>query len=235
MTPRVRFVLQARWKFVGQPSDGWVWPAPPKSGHVDHSSLKKQHARTFRVANAEIKKKAEENQTKPALLKPWVLYSFRHTFLTRLGESGAMSNVGGTILVTVKKRRKFRRASKRCNLLRRREREKYGAPGEIRTPDLMLRRHSLYPAELRARSKNYTRCCYRKRNRCFVPNRSRLSPSLSRIRYTFGSERTCGFDQPDPPVTSRAFVPASPDSPLCNSPTDSRSLPSSECGRCFRS
>jgi hypothetical protein len=28
--------------------------------------------------------------------------------------------------------------------------EKDGAPGEIRTPDLMLRRHSLYPAELRA-------------------------------------------------------------------------------------
>ncbi len=26
-----------------------------------------------------------------------------------------------------------------------------GAPGEIRTPDLMLRRHPLYPAELRAR------------------------------------------------------------------------------------
>src|ERR1019366_10721104 len=28
----------------------------------------------------------------------------------------------------------------------------YGAPGEIRTPDLTLRRRSLYPAELRARS-----------------------------------------------------------------------------------
>ena len=27
-----------------------------------------------------------------------------------------------------------------------------GAPGEIRTPDLTLRRRSLYPAELRARS-----------------------------------------------------------------------------------
>ena len=27
-----------------------------------------------------------------------------------------------------------------------------GAPGEIRTPDLMLRRHPLYPAELRARA-----------------------------------------------------------------------------------
>src|ERR1035438_248510 len=28
----------------------------------------------------------------------------------------------------------------------------HGAPGEIRTPDLTLRRRSLYPAELRARS-----------------------------------------------------------------------------------
>src|SRR5215469_7705036 len=33
-----------------------------------------------------------------------------------------------------------------------RKRPRYGAPGEIRTPDLMLRRHSLYPAELRAHS-----------------------------------------------------------------------------------
>src|SRR5271157_195705 len=32
-----------------------------------------------------------------------------------------------------------------------------GAPGEIRTPDLLLRRQSLYPTELRARTKNYTR------------------------------------------------------------------------------
>ena len=29
--------------------------------------------------------------------------------------------------------------------------EKYGAPGAIRTPDLLLRRQALYPAELRAR------------------------------------------------------------------------------------
>jgi hypothetical protein len=29
--------------------------------------------------------------------------------------------------------------------------EEPGAPGEIRTPDLLLRRQSLYPAELRAR------------------------------------------------------------------------------------
>ena len=30
--------------------------------------------------------------------------------------------------------------------------EKNGAPGEIRTPDLLLRRQPLYPAELRART-----------------------------------------------------------------------------------
>ena len=29
---------------------------------------------------------------------------------------------------------------------------KYGAPGEIRTPDLMVRSHALYPTELRARA-----------------------------------------------------------------------------------
>lgn len=33
---------------------------------------------------------------------------------------------------------------------------KTGAPGEIRTPDLMLRRHSLYPSELRAHSYQHT-------------------------------------------------------------------------------
>ena len=33
-----------------------------------------------------------------------------------------------------------------------REERVHGAPGEIRTPDLTLRRRSLYPAELRARS-----------------------------------------------------------------------------------
>ena len=35
---------------------------------------------------------------------------------------------------------------------RKRLQENYGAPGEIRTPDLLLRRQPLYPAELRART-----------------------------------------------------------------------------------
>jgi hypothetical protein len=35
-------------------------------------------------------------------------------------------------------------------------REENGAPGEIRTPDLLLRRQSLYPSELRAHSPQFT-------------------------------------------------------------------------------
>ena len=80
MTPRVRFVLETRWEHAQKPAFGWVWSAPTRKGHVDHSSLKKQHARAFANANKETK----GTQKLPA----WVLYAFRHTFLTRLGESG---------------------------------------------------------------------------------------------------------------------------------------------------
>src|SRR5207302_2958361 len=62
--------------------EGWLWPAPTASGHIDHSSLKKQHARTFRTLNTEARK------SQISMIMPFVLYSFRHTFLTRLGESG---------------------------------------------------------------------------------------------------------------------------------------------------
>ena len=88
MTPRVRFILETRWELAKKPLSGWVWAAPTKRGHVDHSSLKKQHARAFRLANAQIKKRNKETETEEPQIQPWVLYSFRHTFLTRLGESG---------------------------------------------------------------------------------------------------------------------------------------------------
>jgi integrase len=45
----------------------WVFPAPTMSGHIEPSSLKKQHARARRLAN----------------LEPFPLYTFRHTCLTR--------------------------------------------------------------------------------------------------------------------------------------------------------
>jgi integrase len=82
MTPRVRAILEARWIAADKPEEGWVWPAPTRSGHVEPSSLRKQHARTFKILAEEAAKRNE----KP--VRPSVLYSLRHTFLTRLGESG---------------------------------------------------------------------------------------------------------------------------------------------------
>ena len=72
LTSRGRALLDARWREAGQPKDGWVWPAPTRSGHVESSSLKKQHLKALRVSG----------------VREFVLYSLRHTFLTRLGESG---------------------------------------------------------------------------------------------------------------------------------------------------
>ena len=46
---------------------------------MDRSTLKKQHARTFRTLNEEAKK------TNQALLRPFVLYTLRHTFPNPFG------------------------------------------------------------------------------------------------------------------------------------------------------
>ena len=72
ITPRVRTILESRWMSAGKPREGWVWSAPTLSGHVESSTLKKQHKKAQRLSK----------------VPPFVLYSLRHTFLTRLGESG---------------------------------------------------------------------------------------------------------------------------------------------------
>jgi integrase len=72
LTPRVRAILEQRWEAAGTPEDGWIWLAPTRSAHIEPSSLKKQHRKAI----------------KDAKLRPFVLYTLRHTFLTRLGESG---------------------------------------------------------------------------------------------------------------------------------------------------
>jgi integrase len=82
MTPRVRSILEKRWETARKPVEGWVWEAPTHSGHVESSSLKKQHARAFATMEEEAAKNNER------AIRPFVLYSLRHTFLTRLGESG---------------------------------------------------------------------------------------------------------------------------------------------------
>jgi integrase len=82
LTPRVRSILEAEWKRAAKPLEGWVWAAATASEHVEPSTLKKQHARAFRTIGEEAKK----NEEKP--VRPFVFYTFRHTFLTRLGASG---------------------------------------------------------------------------------------------------------------------------------------------------
>src|SRR5215831_13636345 len=72
MTPRVRALLERRWVDAGKLAEGWIWKALTRSGHIESSSLKKQHRKAVRIS----------------AVSPFVLYSLRHTFLTRLGESG---------------------------------------------------------------------------------------------------------------------------------------------------
>lgn len=95
-------MLETRWTAAGKPLEGFVWPAPTKNGHMDHSTLKKQHARAFRTLNEEAKK------NKQAALKPFVLYTFRHTFLTRLAESGCdawtLARIAGWSDISISKR-----------------------------------------------------------------------------------------------------------------------------------
>jgi integrase len=72
ITMRVRTLLEQRWESLERPSEGWVWEATTRSGHIERSSLKRQHSEAVRTSE----------------VRPFVLYSLRHTFLTRLGESG---------------------------------------------------------------------------------------------------------------------------------------------------
>jgi integrase len=72
LTVRAKSILRTRWETAGRPTEGWVWSAPTRSGHFEKSTLKKQHKKALRLSR----------------VRPFVLYSLRHTFLTRLGESG---------------------------------------------------------------------------------------------------------------------------------------------------
>lgn len=72
LTPRLRNLLDALWKNADQPQTGWVFPAETKSGHADHATIRKQHVQALKTCG----------------VRRFVLYSLRHTFLTRLGASG---------------------------------------------------------------------------------------------------------------------------------------------------
>ncbi len=102
MTLRVRSILESRWLETVKPEEGWVWPAPTRSGHIEPSSLRKQHAKAF----VTIADEARIRDAKP--VRPFVLYSLRHTFLTRLGESGcdvwALARIAGHASINISAR-----------------------------------------------------------------------------------------------------------------------------------
>ncbi len=61
---RVQGILEMR---KGQSAADWIFPAPTRSGHIEASSIKKQHAGVIETS----------------MSKPFVLYTLRHTCLTR--------------------------------------------------------------------------------------------------------------------------------------------------------
>jgi integrase len=82
MTPRVRAVIEARHKEAGKPDEGWIWPAATRSGHIEPSSIRDHHEEAFKTIDVESAKNGEKG------IRRFVLYTLRHTFLTRLGKSG---------------------------------------------------------------------------------------------------------------------------------------------------
>lgn len=102
MTPRVRSILHSRWNTFSNPEEGWVWPASTRSGHMEPSTIRKQHAGVFCTLSEE----AIEKNEKP--MRPFVLYSLRHTFLTRLGQSGCdiwtLARIAGHASISISSR-----------------------------------------------------------------------------------------------------------------------------------
>jgi len=91
LSPAVRFVLEHRWELAGSPSEGWAWPAATKSGHFEQSTIKKRLEKNLQRCN-EVEEEAKQTRNKSGRkavhVRRFIPYSLRHTFLTRLGESG---------------------------------------------------------------------------------------------------------------------------------------------------
>ena len=64
LTPRAAALLEMRRAVA---KDAWIFPAPTRSGHIEKSSLKRQHPKAYKLAQ----------------VPEFPLYTFRHTCLTR--------------------------------------------------------------------------------------------------------------------------------------------------------
>ncbi len=78
MTPHVKAILEIR--LAKADGSRWVFPAKTKSGHIEPSSLKKQHIKAIAEATRILQ---EESKREDLQLAPFELYTLRHTCLTR--------------------------------------------------------------------------------------------------------------------------------------------------------
>ena len=73
MTPRVRAVLEQRWESLWNAAEGWIWPAPTKTGHIDHSTLKKQHQGSETVRRAPFRALQSSSHIRYAIRRTGVM------------------------------------------------------------------------------------------------------------------------------------------------------------------
>lgn len=78
MTRRVSAIVDMRLSKVA--GSEWLFPARTRSGHVEPSSLKKQHANAIKEATRIMR---EESKSDHAVFNGFELYTLRHTCLTR--------------------------------------------------------------------------------------------------------------------------------------------------------
>jgi integrase len=102
LVPAVYSVLKAHQN--AQPrSEGWIFPAGTKSGHLEGHSAKNQHGAALRAINAAARKNKQ-----PDKLKPFPPYCLRHTALTNLAAAGCdaftLARIAGHSSITITQR-----------------------------------------------------------------------------------------------------------------------------------
>jgi integrase len=78
ITSRVKAIIDMRLSKAN--GSRWVFPAQTKSGHIEPSSLKKQHPKAIAEGTRILR---EETGRQDVHLAPFELYTLRHTCLTR--------------------------------------------------------------------------------------------------------------------------------------------------------